>query len=240
MKRFFAALLALTLVLGSGVLVACSAGESTDSSDSTDSSEPATSSESTDPSESTTSSDSTDPSESTASENSAAETSTEDQSLANLRAKTKESGSICAVIDLGYCPDQNPSGLDSYSSSGRQVEAFPFIGEIPEDRIIDSNNGTNNAFCIVPADENSTIEIYEYSLGESGELERGDLIYKSDDGSPIILLCMVGDIYTSARVTVNDPSGATIESYGPFYSGKDGSLIIEDDNGNKLYDATVI
>lgn len=160
--------------------------------------------------------------------------------LTALREKAAQAGAACAIIDLGSLADESSkdSGIAVYSRARTQEQAYSFLNEIDTDHIIDSENGTWNAFCLVPAERGASVTVYESSLGDDGTLVKGNVLYTASDGAPIILRCTAGDVFTSERVSV-DTSAANLTDYGPSYSGKDGSLILEDDSGSVVFDATI-
>lgn len=167
------------------------------------------------------------------------DTPTEGVTLSALRRTIKDSGKVFAIIDLGIC-DEPIESADIISEDSPALKTYPFLKDIDGAHIVISLDGYTNTFCIVPADTATTITIYQASLRQDGKLEIGEKLYSLDRGDPIILHCTVGDTYTGVVINMKDPSGATVDAYMPFYSGKDGSLLTTDSNGNDCaYDATV-
>lgn len=161
----------------------------------------------------------------------------EDGSVTAIRQRAKESGSVCAIIDLGYRIDASDGNeILKFSNGSAQTAAYPFLASLSN--AAESGPGAFYAYCFVPADRETTIEFYENSLGSDGTLERGARIYSDDTGSPVILYCDSGDVTSNVSVTIRDCSGDGVTDYQPMYSGYDGSLILDDGTGNTLYDAT--
>lgn len=163
-----------------------------------------------------------------------------DTALASLRSAADASGNVCAVIDLGYYPDSaaDSTNIEGYGNYTDKVSVYPFIADIPEDRIIGSEVSGCNAFCFVPADPEAEVQVYSTDgPQDDGTLARGSLLYSAGDGDPVIVRCVVGDFFSNVLITVTDSSGQSVIDYNPMYSGEDGSLIITDAAGNSLYEA---
>lgn len=163
----------------------------------------------------------------------------EDPSLTSLRLAAKAAGNAAIVIDLGYLNAAEGSGnLSDYDKYENQLSRYLFLTGIPKERLIGQESGYSNAFCIVPTDSNAKVEIYSTNgPDESGQLKRDELLYSADRGNPLIVRCFVADFYSNMLISVTDPSGLSIEDYNPVFSGEDGSLILTDGHGNRLYEA---
>ncbi|MGI6229942.1 MAG: hypothetical protein ACOYJL_03405 [Tractidigestivibacter sp.] len=157
-------------------------------------------------------------------------TPTEDESLSALRKSTADAGKVFAIIDLGMS-DAATDSATPYDTDQLSLETYPFIKDIDAEHIVVSPDGASNVFCLVPANAKTSVSVHAASISSSGELEKGDELYASEKGDPIILRCMVGDVITGVVVTMEGPDGTTVEDYMPFYSGKDGSLLTTDGNG---------
>lgn len=160
----------------------------------------------------------------------------EDSTLMELRQTLQENGQAAAVVDLGYAADGS-GDLAAYSQAAAQLAAYPFIMEIDADRSVESPGGPYNAFVFVPADDGAEVSIFTESLGEEGTLVNGDQLY-AGDGKPFIVKCFVADFWSDVGITIKASDGSEVVDYNPYYSGKDGSLILIDSNGTSLYDAT--
>ncbi len=156
--------------------------------------------------------------------------------LTKLRQKTAEHNSAAAIIDLGYTDRESPD-LSDYDQWQAELQAYPFIGE--KDKVHEvKTNAPYNAFCIVPADSDAEIHVYDAVLSADGTLQQGNELFYSTDGIPILIRCMFADGYGSVLITIISADGSVIR-YNPYYSGKDGSLILTDANGNSLHNATI-
>lgn len=160
----------------------------------------------------------------------------EDSTLMELRQTLQDNGQAAAVIDLGYSAAGGPD-LEDYSLASAQFAAYPFITEIEADRSVESPGGPYNAFVFVPADDGAEVSVFAESLGEEGTLVNSDQLY-AGDGKPFIVKCFVADFYSDVGITIKASDGSEVVDYNPYYSGKDGSLILIDSNGTSLYDAT--
>lgn len=161
----------------------------------------------------------------------------ESEETAALRKTAAENGCAGAIIDLGYSEKENPTVLSDYSGSAAETEAYPFIQDIDEEHTVNGTMAQNNAFVIVPAKKNSHVSIYEMNLENDGTLARGSQLYEDDTGSPFILRCLAADGHADVLVNIQGENSA-ITDYMSYYSGMDGTLIVTDDSGSSLYDAS--
>lgn len=133
---------------------------------------------------------------------------------------------MAAVAYLGWYEDYydyyDYSQIEEYIDSTFIEEDIPFVGEIDEDHFVPHIGG--QLFCIVPADENAVITVYDHFYDEENyESVYGDVLYYSDDGQPIIIMGNESEIMPNLFVEIIDSNGNMLE-YFPVLSGMDGRL----------------
>ena len=166
-----------------------------------------------------------------------------DSSLDWHRQKLEEANCICGIIYLGFV-DGSGDG-DSYDRSSMEqviqdsgyLEEFPFLSEIPDERIVETEYGCE-LYGIFPCDPDASVAVNEYvydgpedSTGRSGEL-----LYRSEYGDPILLRCNVSDIIRDSELTIADSRGRVLV-WQPGLSLYDGSVAVPSEEPC-VYDVT--
>lgn len=80
-----------------------------------------------------------------------------------------------------------------------------------------------NKFLIIPRYKNIEIEIYKQELKEDGKMKE-TLVKKVNE--PFYLECNISDLYSNAVIKIKYKNKTY--NYSPYYSLKDGSLMLED------------
>jgi len=139
-----------------------------------------------------------------------------------LRQAMIETTDMAAVAFLGYY-EGDYEGLDDYLDEYKFAEDHPFIKEIDADHFVESEGG--ELYCIVPADEESFVNVYEWIISEENDFmgEVGNIIYEGG-ADPFILRCNMSDIMPNTFVEVVDSAGNTLE-YIPQMSLMSGTLL---------------
>ena len=139
-----------------------------------------------------------------------------------LRQAMIETTDMAAVAYLGYY-EGDYEGLDEYLDEYKLAEDHPFIKEIDADHFVESEGG--ELYCIVPADEDSFVNVYEWIISEENDFmgEVGNIIYEGG-ADPFILRCNMSDIMPNTFVEVVDSAGNTLE-YIPQMSLMSGTLL---------------
>lgn len=143
-----------------------------------------------------------------------------------LRQAMIDTTDMAAVAYLGWFEDYYDyydfSQIEEYIADTLITEDYPFIAHIDEEHFVPHIGG--QLFCIVPADENATITIYDHIFDEvTYESVIGDILYYSEDGKPIIVMGNESEIIPNIFVEIIDSEGNMLE-YIPCLSGMDGSL----------------
>ncbi|MBQ7283267.1 MAG: hypothetical protein IJW74_00210 [Oscillospiraceae bacterium] len=142
---------------------------------------------------------------------------------------------MAAVAYLGWFEEYydlyDYAQIEEYIAETGVAEDHPFIAKTDADHFVPHIGG--ELFCIVPADENATITIYDYIFDEEDyTADFGDVLYQSDDGMPVIVMGNESEYVPNFIVEITDSYGNEL-SYIPWLSGYDGKLEV-------IYDAPTI
>lgn len=139
-----------------------------------------------------------------------------------LRQAMIETTDMAAVAFLGYY-EGDYEGLDDYLDEYKFAEDHPFIKEIDADHFIEHEG--DELYCIVPADEEAFVNVYEWIISEDNDFmgEVGNVIYEGD-AEPFFIKCNMSDIMPNTFVEVVDSAGNTLE-YIPQMSLMSGTLL---------------
>ncbi|MCI5801709.1 MAG: hypothetical protein MR014_05940 [Oscillospiraceae bacterium] len=113
------------------------------------------------------------------------------------------------VAFLGYV--DNPMKEEEYRDLLERrgyLESYDFLAAMPEDHLIRTANG-HQLYCLVPA-KGVTVTVSEWMGSDiygddSGQA--GELLYQSDSGDPILLLCGYDLIQPDLQVCLEDAAG---------------------------------
>lgn len=154
-----------------------------------------------------------------------------------------DEGCTAGVLFLGYV-DGNAGDLEQdrdYYQSIFEVqgylEDFPFLAEIPNSNFVQTKDG-QELYCIIPQDDMATVSVNQWIVNETNDFkgEAGEVLYRSESGSPILLKCNVSEIIPDVEVLIVDNKNNQLH-WCPSLSGMDGSVVVESADG-KLYDFT--
>lgn len=160
-----------------------------------------------------------------------AETETEDDTLKSLRKTIADSGCQMGVAFLGTM-DEGDTDVFQWLKDSGAVERFPFLAGIAAEEVVIQPG--NEMYCIVPADEGTTVTVRTFDPLSSAT-PVGRVLYESTEGTPVCLRGNASDIMPNLEVTVSDENGKAV--YQPFISLKDGTVSTETAEGN-VYDFT--
>ena len=148
--------------------------------------------------------------------------STRELSVARVRQQLMTTGEYFAVAYLGYLDAEPQGGLMDWikAENPQLLEIYPFIADIPQERII----GTmGEVYCIIPRWDNTTVAVDQLTDSVPGKV-----LYRSEVGSPIVLMCNGGAFAPDTQVVITDEDATTL-----WYPGLDenGSVALpyEDD-----------
>jgi len=160
-----------------------------------------------------------------------AETETEDDTLKSLRKTIADSGCQMGVAFLGTMDEGDTNVLQWLQDSG-SVERFPFLAGITANEVVTQPG--NEMYCIVPADDGTTVTVRTYDP-LSSVTPVGQVLYESTEGTPVCLRGNASEIMPNLEVAVSGENGKAV--YQPFISLKDGTVSTEAAEGS-VYDFT--
>lgn len=139
----------------------------------------------------------------------------------DLRLLAATNGDLCAAAFLGYGTDI-ASFLEETDPSD-----YPFLWEIPKENYVAQPDGGNEIYCIIPTDMSSSLAVNEWIMDESNGFygEPGQVLYRSEEGEPILLCVNPSDVVPGTQVTIVDSSGEVLE-WNPSISLYDGTMNI--------------
>ncbi len=154
-----------------------------------------------------------------------------------------DEGYVAGVLFLGYV-DAGAGDLDDdrdyYQSIFEEqgyLEDFPFLAEIPASNFVHIEYG-QELYCIIPQDETAAVSVNQWIVNEKNDFkgESGEVLYHSENGSPILLKCNVSEIVSDVEVLIVDNKGNKLQ-WCPYISGMDGHVVAEAAEG-EIFDFT--
>ena len=127
----------------------------------------------------------------------------EDPALTAARQEMAASGAQCAVGYLGDLP-QNGTVEDLLEASGC-LEDYPFLADCP----VVTYKGPQ-VFCLIPRSADTAVTVEEYICDASNNYqgETGEVLFESQTGQPVILVCNQNDVLPNLQVTLVEADGA--------------------------------
>ena len=164
------------------------------------------------------------------------------------RSVLREEGSPCGVVYFLYdgiydvynhdITSDRQYFMDIIQKSG-YMEEFDFLDSVPDEYWASTASGCD-FYLIIPADENSKVEVNTLELANDDEVvsfNTVETIYQQDNGAPFLLKCNVSDIFPECRIVITDSSGDVFE-WSPMISMRDGSIFTTGEDGRKAHDFT--
>ena len=160
----------------------------------------------------------------------------DDPSLVIFRQAMVETPQLFAAAFFGYVP-QDADPLAVIQEAAPQLcEDLPFLLAIPEENIL----GTfGHLFCIVPADENATVAVNRRPWNpESQRYEETEVLYRSEKGAPILVMCPNTDWIPDTEIVITDTTG-TVTIWSPYLDPNYRISALRNDLGeNLIFDFT--
>ena len=155
----------------------------------------------------------------------------EDPSLLIFRQAMVETPQLFAAAFFGYVPqDADPFAI-MQEAAPQLCEDLPFLLAIREENIIGS---FGYLFCIVPADENATVALNRRPWNaETESYEEPEVLYRSENGSPILVMCPNEDWIPDTEIIFTDSYG-TVTIWSPYLDPSYHISTLRDDNGESL------
>ena len=155
----------------------------------------------------------------------------EDESLAEFRAELNRFGVVCGVAYLGFVEDWDDVRHTFFGAEGwNYARTYPFLTSIDMHHWVD--NEGYELYAVVPADPNASVAVYDSYMGQ-----RGELLYQSAYGDPILLKGNISEIYSNLEFVITDSMGRNVD-WDLQLSGQDGSLVMPM-NASAMYNFTL-
>jgi len=137
----------------------------------------------------------------------------DDPSLVIFRQDMVETPQLFAAAFFGYVPQEADPFAVMQEAAPQLCEDLPFLLSIREEKVI----GTfGYLFCIVPADENATVAVNRRPWNaETESYEEPEVLYRSESGSPILVMCPNENWIPDTEVVITDSNG-TVTSWSPY------------------------
>ena len=157
----------------------------------------------------------------------------EDPSLVIFRQAMVETPQLFAVAFFDYVPqeaDANPFAIME-EAAPQLCQDLPFLQLIPKENII----GTSGyLFCIVPADENATVAVNRRLWNvETESYEEPEVLYRSESGSPILVMCPNDNWMPDTELIITDSMG-NVAIWYPHLDNSYSVAPLCDSNGENL------
>lgn len=155
----------------------------------------------------------------------------EDPSLVIFRQAMVETPQLFAAAFFGYVPqDADPFAI-MREAAPQLCEDLPFLLAVREENIM----GTfGYLFCIVPADENATVAVNRVKWNaETETYEEPEVLYRSESGAPILVMCPNEDWIPDTQIIITDPNGA-VTIWSPYLDPSYHLSALLNDRGESL------
>lgn len=155
----------------------------------------------------------------------------EDPSLVIFRQAMVETPQLFAAAFFGYVPQDADPFAVMQEAAPQLCEDLPFLLAIREENAI----GTfGYLFCIVPADENATVAVNRRPWNaETESYEEPEVLYRSESGSPILVMCPNEDWIPDTEVVITDSNG-TVTIWSPYFDPSYHISALRNENGESL------
>ena len=155
----------------------------------------------------------------------------EDPSLVIFRQAMVETPQLFAAAYLGYVPQNGDPFAVMQEAAPQLCEDLPFLLAIREKHIM----GTyGHLFCIVPAEETETVAVNRRPWNpETESYEEPEVLYRSENGSPILVMCPNEDWIPDTEIIFTDSYG-TVTIWSPYLDPSYHISTLRDDNGESL------
>ena len=160
----------------------------------------------------------------------------DDPSLVIFWQTMVETPQLFAAAFFGYVPqDADPFGV-MQEAAPQLCEDLPFLLTIDPDHILGVEG---QLFCIVPADENATVAVNQGSWNDETEVyECTDVIYRSESGTPILVMCNSSGWEPDTEIVITDSSGNVAVWYPHMDSSYSVAPLCNDNGESLIFDFT--
>lgn len=160
----------------------------------------------------------------------------EDPSLLIFRQAMVETPQLFAAAFFGYVPqDADPFAI-MQEAAPQLCEDLPFLLAIREENVIGTSG---HLFCIVPADEAATVAVNRRPWNaETESYEEPEVLYRSESGSPLLVMCPNEDWIPDTEIIITDSNG-TVAIWSPYLEPSYRISALRNENGeNMIFDFT--
>ena len=155
----------------------------------------------------------------------------EDPSLVIFRQAMVETPQLFAAAFFGYVPQDADPFVVMQEAAPQLCEDLPFLLAIDQDHILGVEG---QLFCIVPADENATVAVNRRPWNaETESYEEPEVLYRSENGSPILVMCPNKDWIPDTEVVITDSNG-TVTTWSPYLDPSYRVTPLLNENGESL------
>lgn len=155
----------------------------------------------------------------------------DDSSLLIFRQAMVETPQLFAAAFFGNVPQDSDPFAVMQEAAPQLCEDLPFLLTIDRNHILGVEG---QLFCIVPADENTTVAVNRRTWNTAAEsYEEPEVLYRSESGSPILVMCPSDDRISDAEVIFTDLSG-NVTIWSPYIDSSYRIASLYNDNGESL------
>ena len=155
----------------------------------------------------------------------------EDPSLIIFRQALVETPRLFAAAFFGYVPQDADPFTVMQEAAPQLCEDLPFLLTVDQEHILGVEG---QLFCIVPADENATIAVNRRPWNaETESYADPEVLYRSESGSPILVMCPNEDWIPDTEVVITDSNG-TVAIWSPCLDPGFHISALRNDNGESL------
>lgn len=154
-----------------------------------------------------------------------------DPSLLIFRQAMIDTPQLFAAAFFHYVPqDTDPFAL-MQEAAPQLCEDLPFLLSVPKENVI----GTfGYLFCIVPADDSTAVTVNRRPWNaETESYEEPKVLYRSENGSPILVMCPNEDWIPDTEVIITDSNGA-VAVWSPYLDPSCHLSALRNDSGESL------
>ena len=149
--------------------------------------------------------------------------------LNSLRQSIFDDGSVCGICYLGGVdksggPVKNDPAYVSFllQDTGLASE-WPFLTELGAAQLAETELG-QELYLIVPVSDDCSVSVNRWIMNEENGFvgETGEVLYRSEAGTPVLLVCNYSDVFPDVQVNV--VGGGKTATFEPMLSLRDGSI----------------
>ena len=155
----------------------------------------------------------------------------EDPSLTIFRQAMVETPQLFAAAFFDYVPQDTDPFAVMQKAAPLLCEDLPFLLAIQEENVI---GDFGYLFCIVPADNDATVAVNRRPWNAEAEsYEEPEVLYRSESGSPLLVMCPNEDWITDTEVVITDSNG-TVTVWSPYLDPSYHMSALRNDHGESL------